>query len=217
MKAAEVRQYRIAGGIATWPIPIVSSTLALGALGLDTLELALTIALMGFVAQTLWLGGVVETSSRGITRGFLLNSRFLGRTTVIRWDAIARVHTEWRHPGDDTALVTIVEDREGRTIRFSTTMGLHEYWACLANVAARVPLRARSGLTEAILADGLPGRRSMLAAAATAGALALVVVVVVGVHYIWAQGRSSFARYLEQSTAAPESESAGPSAITPAR
>jgi hypothetical protein len=215
MKAAEVRQYRVVGGIATWPIPVVSGILALGALSLNLPELTLGIALIAFVAQTLWLGGVVEASSRGISRGFLLDGRFLGRTTVIAWDAIASVHTEWRRPGDDTALVTIVEDRAGRAIRFSTTMGLRQYWACLANVAARAPLRARSGLTEALLADGLPGRRGMLAAAATAGALALVVVAVVGVHYIWAQGRSSFARHLEQSETAPES--ARPSAILPAR
>jgi hypothetical protein len=45
-----------------------------------------------------------------------------------------------------------------------------------------------------VLAEGPPGRRGFLSAAATAGALALVVVAVVGVHYLWAQGRSSVVR-----------------------
>jgi hypothetical protein len=194
MKAAEFRQYRIAGGVAAWPIPVVSSLLALGALGLGALELTVSIALLGFVAQTIWRGGVVETSPVGVTRGFLLSGRFVGRTTVIAWGSVASLHTDWRRPGDDTALVTIVRDRDGRSIRLSTAMGLGQYWACLAAVARQAPRAARSGLTDAVLAEGPPGRRGFLSAAATAGALALVVVAVVGVHYLWAQGRSSVVR-----------------------
>jgi hypothetical protein len=194
MKAAEFRQYRIAGGVAAWPIPVVSSLLALGALGLGALELTVSIALLGFVAQTIWRGGVVETSPVGVTRGFLLSGRFVGRTTVIAWGSVASLHTDWRRPGDDTALVTIVRDRDGRSIRLSTAMGLGQYWACLAAVARQAPRAARSGLTDAVLAEGPPGRRGLLSAAATAGALALVVVAVVGVHYLWAQGRSSVVR-----------------------
>lgn len=198
MKTAELRQYRIAGGVAAWPIPVVSSMLGLAALGLDALEVALTLALLGFVAQKLWLGGVVEISAVGITRGFLLNGRFPGRTTVMAWDAIASVHTVWRYPGDDTALVTIVRDREGRSIRLSTAMGLYGYWTCLAAIVGGAPRATRSGLTDAVLEEGPPGRRNLLSAARTAGALALVMVALVGVHYLWAQGRSSFARALDQ-------------------
>lgn len=205
MKAAELRQYRIAGGMAAWPIPVISSVLGLGALSLDTLELALVIALVGFVAQTMWRGGVVETSPVGLTRGFLLNGRFLGRTTIIAWSSVVSVHTDWRRPGDDTALVTTVRDGEGRSIRLSTAMGLRQYWACLATIASRVPPARRSGLTEAVLDEGPPGRRGLISAAATAGALALVMVGVVGLHYLWAQGRSSAVRQQEQAGQATES------------
>ena len=201
--AAELRQYRIAGGVAAWPIPVVSSLLALGALGLGALELTVSIAILGFIAQTIWRGSVVETSPVGLTRGFLLNGRFVGRTTVIAWSSVASLHTDWRRPGDDTALVTIVRDRDGRSIRLSTAMGLGQYWACLAAVARHAPRAARSGLTDAVLAEGPPGRRGFLSAAATAGALALVVVAVVGVHYLWAQGRSSIVR-LQDPDRAPE-------------
>jgi hypothetical protein len=198
MKTGELRQYRIVGGVAAWPIPVVSSMLGLGALRLDALEVAVTIALLGFVAQRLWLAGVVEISAVGLSRGFLLNGRFLGRTTVMAWDAVASIHTGWRYPGDDTALVTIVRDCEGRSIRLSTAMGLCGYWTCLAAIVAGAPRATRTGLTDAVLKDGPPGRRNLLSAAGTAGALALVMIALVGVHYLWAQGRSSFARAIDQ-------------------
>jgi hypothetical protein len=208
MRTVELRQYRVAGGIAAWPIPVFSGILSLGALGLDALEIALAVALLGFIGQTVWLGRVVETSPVGLTRGFMLNGRFLGRATVIPWRAVASVHTEWRRPGDDTSLETIVRDADGRSIHFSSAMGLHDYWACLAAIVGSTPLARRSGLTDVIIAEGLPGRRGLVSAAATAGALALVVVAVVGVHYLWAQGRSSVVRQLEQ--AGQLSEPGGP-------
>jgi hypothetical protein len=197
MKAAELQQYRMAGGVAAWAIPVVSGILGLGALSLGLLEPTLVIALGGFVAQILVLGAVVEISPVGITRGFMLNRRFVGRTTVLAWNTITTVHTEWRHPGDDTALVTTVHDREGRSIRLSTSMGLPDYCGCLAAVCSSAPLAMRSGLTDAILDEGPPGRRGLASAAATAGMLALVIIALVGVHYLWAQGRSSLARQLE--------------------
>jgi hypothetical protein len=209
MKPAELRQYRMTGGVAAWPVPVFSSILALGAFSLDALEVTVSIAVLGFVAQTLWLGAVVEASSVGLTRGFVLNGRFLGRTTVIAWDAIARVDTHWRHPGDDTALVTIIRDDEGRSIRLSTAMGLHGYWTCLAAIVSAAPHATRSGLTDAVLADGPPGRQGIMSAAATAGALALVMVALVGVHYLWAQGASSVARYQDQARDLPEPASRG--------
>lgn len=205
MTAAELRQqYRIAGGIAAWPIPVVAAILGLGALGLQTLEPMLAVALLAVIAQVVWRGGVVEISPVGITRGFMLNGRFIGRTTVLAWSTITNVHTEWRQPGDDTALVTIVRDREGRSIQLSTSMGLRDYCRCLAAIRSAAPLATRSGLTDAVLDDRPPGRQGLISAAATAGALALVVIALVGVHYLWAQGRSSFARHLEQAdTASP--------------
>jgi hypothetical protein len=187
----------VVGGIAAWYVPLVTTTLALGALGLGLLDLAVAVGVAGFVAQSLLRGVVVEVSPRGLTRGFVLEGRFLGRATVMAWDAVASVHTDWRRPGDDTALATTVRDLHGGAIHFTTAMGLGRYWACLAAVAARAPAAGRSGLTEALLADAPPGRQSALSAAATAGLLGLAIVAVAGVHYLWAQGRSSLARSLE--------------------
>lgn len=91
-----------------------------------------------------------------------------------------------------------MRDTHGRAIHFTTAMGLRDYWACLAAVAARVPAARRSGLTDALLTGEPPGRRAVLSAAGTAGLLALLIVVLVGIHYLWAQGPSSLTRYLEQ-------------------
>lgn len=205
MNAAALQQYRMAGGIAAWPVPVVSSILGFGALALDSLEALLAIALLGLVGQILWLGAVVEISPVGLTRGFMLNGRFVGPTTVLTWKTITSVHTEWRNPGDDTALVTIVRDGDGRSIRLSTAMGLRHYYRCLVAVSRGAPFAARSGLTDAVLGEGPPGRRGFVSAAATACALALVVFALVGVHYLWAQGRGSFARQLEQAERASPS------------
>jgi hypothetical protein len=81
-------------------------------------------------------------------------------------------------------------------------MGFAGYWTCLTAVAARVPSDRHSGLTGALLANEAPGRRTFLSAAATAGGLALILAVLAGLHYYWAQGPSSLARYLEQTGAA---------------
>ena len=202
MAAASLRRIPVIGGIAAWPVPLAAVTLGLGALGLGLLEIAVAVGMLGFLAQSLLRSVVVEISPRGLTRGFLLNGRFLGRTTVMAWDAVASLHTDWRRPGDDTALATTVRDTHGRAIHFTTAMGLRDYWACLAAVAARVPAARRSGLTEALLAGEPPGRRAVLSAAGTAGLLALLIVVLVGIHYLWAQGPSSLSRYLEQTGAA---------------
>lgn len=198
MNTAELRQYRVAGGIAAWQIPTVSAILGLGALGMGALEPILLIALLGFVAQVVRLGAVVEVSPLGVTRGFTLSGRFVGRTTVMPWNTITSVDTQWRSPGDDTALVTLVRDAEGRSIQLSTAMGLRDYFRCLETIRRFAPRATRSGLTDAMLDDGPPGRRGFVSAAATAGVLALVMIALVGVHYLWAQGRSSFARHLDQ-------------------
>jgi hypothetical protein len=192
----------VIGGIAAWHIPLVATILGLGALGLGLLDLAAAVGVLAFVAQTLLRSVVVEVSPRCLTRGLAVNGRFLGRTTVVAWDAVASVHTDWRCPGDDTALATTVRDGQGHAVHFTTAMGLRRYWACLASVGAHVPAACRSGLTDALLASGPPGRGTLLSAAPTAGALALVIVVLVGLHYLLAQGPSSLSRYIEQTGAA---------------
>jgi hypothetical protein len=192
----------VIGGIAAWYVPLVATVLGFGALGLGLLELVGIVAAGGFVAQALLRSVVVEIAARGLTRGLAFNGRFLGRPTVMAWEAIASVHTDWRCPGDDTALATTVRDGHGHAIHFTTAMGLRGYWTCLASVGARVPAARRSGLTDALLSGEPPSRRTALSAAITAGGLALLIVTLVGVHYLFAQGRSSLTRYLEQ-TAAP--------------
>ena len=124
MAAQSFLHIPVVGGGAAWYVPLVTTTLGLGALGLGLLDLAVAVGVLGFVAQSLLRGIVVEISSRGLTRGFLLKGRFLGRATVMAWDAVASVHTDWRRPGDDTALATTVRDRQGCAIRFTTVMGL---------------------------------------------------------------------------------------------
>jgi len=198
VRRAHACQRPVVGGIAAWHIPIVTATLGLGAVGLGLLELALATGILGFVAQSLLSGVVVEISPRGLTRGFVLDDRFLGRTTAMAWSAVASVHTDWRRPGDDTALATTVRDRQGRAIHFTTAMGLRAYWECLAAVAASAPAAQRSGLTDALLSQDPLGRRTVLSAVATAGALALIIVALVGIHYLWAQGPSTQARYFER-------------------
>lgn len=200
---ANLPQYfPVVGGIGTWSVFLVAAALGLGALGLGLVELAVGTVMLGCLAHGLLRSLVVEIAPRGLTRGFVLNRRFLGRTTVMAWSAIASVHTDWRRPGDDTAIATTVRDSQGRAIHFTTAMGLRAYWSCLGAVAARAPTAARSGLTEALVSREPPGRSDILSAAATAGALALFIVALVGIHYLWAQGPSTLARYLEQTEGA---------------
>jgi hypothetical protein len=197
------RRVPIIGGMAAWHVPLVTVTLVLGGLGLQLLELAVAACVLGFVAQSLLRGVVVEIAPRGLTRGFALNGRFVGGTTVMAWEAIVDVHSDWRCPGDDTALRTSVRDRHGRTIYFTTAMGLAAYWSCLAAVAAGAPVAQRSGLTDALLLQPPPSRRNVRTGAVTAALLALVIVAVAGVHCLWAQGKSSLTRHSEQIDAGP--------------
>jgi hypothetical protein len=201
VEANSFRHVPVIGGLSACHIPFVAAILGLGALGLGLLELAVAVGVLGSVAQTLLRSVVVEISPRGLTRGLALNGRFLGHTTVIAWEAVASVHTDWRRPGDDTALVTTVRDGHGHAIHFTTAMGLRGYWACLASMGARVPAARRSGLTDALLSNDPPGRRTLLSASATTGVLALLIVLLVGMHYLFAQGPSSLTRYLEQTGA----------------
>jgi hypothetical protein len=200
--ATSSRLVPVIGGIAAWHIPLVATTLGLGALGLGLLELAVGVGVLGFIAQTLLRSMVVEVAPRGLTRGLAVNGRFLGRTTVVAWDAVASVHTDWRCPGDDTALATTVRDGRGHAVYFTTAMGLRGYWSCVASVVAHVPAARRSGLTDALLASGPPSRRTALSAATTAAVLALGIVMLVGMHYVLAQGSSSLTRALDGGGAA---------------
>ncbi|MGH7309039.1 MAG: hypothetical protein ACREK6_10135, partial [Candidatus Rokuibacteriota bacterium] len=90
-----LRRYSVLGGVARWPIVWLSGTLALGtaALGADLLVIVLVLGLVAYRA----VGSVmVELSPRGLTRGLVVQGRFLGRTTVMAWHAVASVHSDWR-------------------------------------------------------------------------------------------------------------------------
>jgi hypothetical protein len=195
--APPVRRYSILGAAVRWPVVWITGTLALATVALGAAEFLVIVLILGILGYRAVCSAMVELSPRGLTRGLVVGGRFLGPTTVMAWGAVASVHSDWRIPGNDFALTTVVRDHEGRAIAFSTAMGIRNYWTCLAGVVAATPAATRSGLTEAILADGPPGRTTLLASARIAAVLGLVLVALVGLHYLWAQGRSSLARHLE--------------------
>jgi hypothetical protein len=199
-----VRRYPLIGGAAAWYLPLLAVTLAIGAVAFEAFEVAIGAVAFGWAVHRLTRSVVVEISPTGVTRGLLTLGTFRVRTIVIPWGAIAEVHTAWCRPGDDFGLETAARDHEGRTIRLSTAMGLPAYWACLAEIVRRAPDAARSGITDAVLADGPPARHHVVSAIGTAAALSLVLAAFVTIHYLLAQGRSSLARDLEPIGAAGE-------------
>jgi len=200
-----VRRYPLLGGPAAWYLPLLAAVLAAGAAAFEAFDVAIAAAALGWAVHRLTRAVVVEISPAGLTRGLLGVGAFRARTTVMPWSAIVEIHTAWCRPGDDSALETTVRDREGRTIRLSTAMGLAAYWAGLAEIVRRAPAAARPGITDAVLAEGPPARHHVVSAIGTAAGLALVLAAFVTVHYLWAQGRSSLSRDLEQLGAANES------------
>lgn len=197
-------RYPLLGGAAAWYLPLLAAVLAASAVAFAAFDVAIGAAALGWAVQRLTRSLVLELSPTGLTRGVLGMGAFRARTTVIPWGAVAEVHTAWRRPADDFALETAVRDREGRTIRLSTAMGLAAYWTCLAEIVRRAPAAARSGLTDGVLADGPPARHHLVSALGTAAGLALVLAALVALHALWAQGRSSLARDLEAIGAAGE-------------
>jgi hypothetical protein len=208
------RRYPLLGGAAAWYLPLLAAVVAVGAVAFEALEVALGGAALGWAAHRLTRSLVVEVGPTGLTRGLLGLGTFSARTTVIAWSAVANVHTEWRRPDGDLALETTVRDQEGRTIRLSTAMGLAAYWACLAEIVRCAPTAWRSGITDAVLADGPPTRNHIASAIGTAAGLALVLAALVTVHYLWAQGRSSLVRDLER--IGPAGEPRAPACPAPA-
>ncbi len=199
------RRYPLLGGAVAWYLPILAAVLGARAVAFGTFDVAIGAAALGWAVYRLTRNVVVEVSPTGLTRGVLGMGAFRARTTSIPWGAVAEVHTAWCRPGEDFSLETAVRDREGRTIRLSTAMGLAPYWACLAEVVRNVPASARSGLTDAVLADGPPSRHHVVSALGPAAGLALVLAAFIALHALWAQGRSSLARDLERIGAAGES------------
>jgi hypothetical protein len=198
------RRYPLLGGAAAWYLPLLAAVLAASAVVFAAFDVAIGAAALGWAVHRLTRSLVLEISATGLTRGVLGMGAFRARTTVMSWGAVAEVHTAWCRPADDFALETVVRDREGRTIRLSTAMGLAAYWTCLAEIVQRAPAAARSGLTDGVLADGPPARHDVVSALGTAAGLALVLAALVALHALWAQGQSSLARDLEAIGAAGE-------------
>jgi hypothetical protein len=198
------RHFSVVGGPAAWGLAGLAGLLVAGAAAFKGTDAAAVVAVLAWMVHRLSRSVVVETSPAGITRGLLALGAFRARPTVIAWLAVVEVRTAWLRPHDDSALETVVRDREGRSIRLSTAMGLAAYWACLAEIVRRAPSAARVGLTDDVLADGPPGQRDLVAALRAAAALALILGAIVAVHYVWAQGRSSLARDLERASATTE-------------
>jgi hypothetical protein len=204
------RRYPLLGGAAAWYLPLLGAAIAGAAAAVGALDVALGAAAFGWAVRRLTCSVAVEIAPIGLTRGILGLGSFRARTTVIAWDTVAEVHTQWSRPGDDLALETVVRDREGRTIRLSTAMGLAAYWACLGEIVRRAPAARRSGITDAVMVEAPPSRRHLVSAMGTAAGLALALAALVSVHYLWAQGRSSLSRDLERIGAVTEPAPACP-------
>lgn len=193
---AEGRTYPVIGGVASRGAPLLGALAALGTGVAAGWDLAVAVVLLLTAIAALWPRVVVQVSGAALVRGRRAGRTTVGALVVIPWPRVTTIHTDWRRPGDDTALETVVTGADGAAIRFSSTMGLHAYRACLADVTARAPRARRAGLTEAVLASR-SARGELLPAAATAAGLALLLAALVGLHYVWAQGKSSLARQLE--------------------
>jgi hypothetical protein len=200
----ETRRYPMVGGAAAWALALLGGLLTVAAAAFHGLTVAMAVAALWWGVHRLSRSLVVEISPVGLTRGLLGPRGFRARPAVLPWRSIVEIRTAWRRREDDSALETVVRDREGRTIRLSTAMGLTAYWDCLAEVVRRAPTAARVDLTDRVLADGPPGRPGLIAAIQTAAALALILAAIVAMHYVWAQGSSSLTRDLEPASAARE-------------
>ena len=193
-----VRRYHVVGGAAAWCVPLTTAALALAGLALGPLELVVAVGVLGWVGHGVSRSLIVESGPAGLTCGFLLRGRFLGRAAVLPWRAIVEVRTDWGRHADDSTLVTTVRGAAGEAIHFSTLMGVGDFWACLADVMRGAPHAERSGVTDTLLAEGPPARHHARSSAMATAVLALIVLALVGIHYVWAQGQSSLARHLGQ-------------------
>jgi hypothetical protein len=122
---------------------------------------------------------VVEVAAAGLTRGVLLGGKFLPPALVMPWRSVVEIRTEWRRPGDCSALDTEVRGRDGAVIRLSSAMGLGAYLATLALIVRLAPGAARSGLTEEVLAEAPPDLAGAFPALVAASAAALVTVLAI--------------------------------------
>jgi hypothetical protein len=198
-----MQRYPVVGGAAAWRLPILTAMLALAGLAMGAWAIAACVVVLGVTGHRLWRSVVIEVSPDGLARGLALDGRFTGPTTSLPWRAVVTVETRWWGPDDHRALETDVRSRDGRTIRFSTAMGLRSYWTCLAEIVRWAPDADRAGLTVATLAGGPPARCDVLGAVRSSAVLALVLGAMVGLGYVLAQGRSSLLRSLDDAGVPP--------------
>ncbi len=147
-------RYRAVGGVAAWRVPMVFGFLTVAAAGGGEWSIACVLAAAGLVAHALEQGAVFAISPRGLTRGFVIGSSFVGPARIVPWASIAEIATGWRGGRDYTALETTVRSRDGSVLRFGSRMGLAAYQALLAEVNMHAPAMAvRSGLTQQVIEE----------------------------------------------------------------
>jgi hypothetical protein len=146
------RRYRVVGGVAAWRFPIAFGFLTAAAAGAGEWSIACVLAATGLVAHALEQGAVFAISPRGLTRGFVIGSSFVGPARIVPWASIVEIATGWRGGRDYTALETTVRSRDGIVLRFGSRMGLAAYQLLLAEVHVHAPATAvRSGLTQQVI------------------------------------------------------------------
>jgi hypothetical protein len=146
------RRYPVVGGLAAWRFPIVFGFLTAAAAGADEWSVACVLVATGLFAHALEQGAVIAISPRGLTRGFVIGSSFVGPARIVSWESIVEIATGWRGGGDYTALETTVHSRDGVVLRFGSRMGLAAYQVLLADVNMHAPVTAfRSGLTQQVI------------------------------------------------------------------
>jgi hypothetical protein len=145
-------RYRVVGGVAAWRVPMVFGFLIIAAAGAGEWSIACVLVAIGLVVQALEQGAVFVISPRGLTRGFVIASSFVGPAWIMPWASIAEIATGWRGGRDYTALETTVRARDGSVLRFGSQMGLATYQALLAEVHVHAPATTvRSGLTQQVI------------------------------------------------------------------
>jgi hypothetical protein len=170
------RRYRVVGGVAAWRIPMMFGFLTAAAAVAGEWTIASVVVATGVVAQAIEQGAVFVISPRGLTRGFLIGSSFVGRPRIVAWASITEIATSWRGERDYTALETTVRARDDGVLRFSSGMGLAAYQALLAEVSMRAPAGAvRSGLTQQVLNEA--GRPSFRVSPAWMTAFSVAIVL----------------------------------------
>jgi hypothetical protein len=155
----EIRRYPGVGGVLAWRGLLVSGVLAACAAAVGDWVLLTGCALVGLALDGFDRSVVLEVSRHGFARARAVAGACVGPARAVRWEQVDEIRTRWRMPRDHTALVTTVVGRDGGSISFGTEMGFRTYRMLVTDVARRAPGARRTGLTDELLAEGVPTRR----------------------------------------------------------